>query len=106
MSTPNTVTQHRTTTPSGRPKWVISGVAGPVIFVVSTLLVLWLTFGEILAREATAGVIIAWMLLLLALRIPVGVAMALAGGVGIFSMMGARSFGSLVGEIPFSSTAT
>lgn len=84
----------------------VPGLMSPSVLVLSSVVALALIFSDVLSREATAGVAIIWMLTLMALQVPVGVAMGIAGGVGILSVVGGRSLASLIGEVPFTATAT
>lgn len=93
-------------TPPRSRIWSVGGLMSPIVLTIFSAVALALIFSDVLSREAAAGVAILWMLTLMAFQVPVGVAMGIAGGVGIFSVVGGQSLASLIGEVPFSATAT
>lgn len=103
ISSTSTIQGRQRTT---RNAWSKAALISPLSLVISSVVAVFLMFSDVLSREASAGVAIVWMLILMGFQVPVGIAIGIAGGVGALSIVGVRSLGSLVGEVPFTATAT
>lgn len=83
------------------PEAVLLGVAGLVVLVLAYVL-LW----SELPNEGKGGVAALLMVVLLMLRVPVGAAMAVAGGLGIYALVGRSGLANSFGDLPYNSTAS
>src|SRR5699024_2191762 len=77
--------------------------------IVSGLIILALTLALVyapLGREIKGGLALIMMLAMILVNIPVAIAMGITGMIGLFVLGGPRAVAGLLGDIPFSATAT
>lgn len=88
------------------PVWWKAGRRSGVVMVVAILIAVALMIAATqsdLPREAVGGILLLLMLVLMAFNVPVGIAMALTGFIGVWSLAGMRPFVGLATDGPYAS---
>lgn len=99
-----TTTMLKTPNPSGR-----FAVKSYKFTVISGLIILALALALIYApigREVKGGLALVMMLAMILVNIPVAISMGITGAIGLLVLGGPRAIAGLLGDIPFSATAT
>lgn len=97
------------TLPDASPAWELPTAPARLLTAILLVAAIGTTCGLLvvdLPREADGGLALILMLLLIALRVPVGIAMILAGSLGIFSVAGWASMANSFETVPFRSVAS
>ena len=84
----------------------VKALAGLALAAAIIAALLWMLFGTDIDPKGKGGAATLLMLVLMALRVPVAVAMGIAGALGVWALTSSRALTATLGDLPFGTTAS